>query len=61
MKLFLFSQSSALVSCPLAMTDGAAFVIRELQRGDSRYFGKEIEEAYNRLTSTDPSRFWTSG
>jgi alkylation response protein AidB-like acyl-CoA dehydrogenase len=54
-KLFLFHPSSAIYSCPLAMTDGAARAI-ELY-GDSSL----REGAYSRLTSRDPSRFWTSG
>lgn len=54
-KLFLFHPSSAIYSCPLAMTDGAARAI-ELY-GDSRL----KEGAYTHLTSRDPARFWTSG
>ena len=53
-KLYLFHPSSATYSCPLAMTDGAARFL-ELH-GDAR-----TREAYERLTSRDPSRFWTSG
>lgn len=54
-KLYLFSPSSAIYACPLAMTDGAARLIEvhgdeELRRG-----------AYRRLTSRDPAEFWTSG
>ena len=29
-KLYLFAPSSGLTSCPLAMTDGAAFTLREV-------------------------------
>lgn len=54
-KLFLFHPSSAIYSCPLAMTDGAARAI-ELY-GDARL----KEGAYRRLTSRDPKSFWTSG
>jgi alkylation response protein AidB-like acyl-CoA dehydrogenase len=53
-RLYLFHPSSATYSCPLAMTDGAARFL-ELH-GDSR-----TRDAYERLTSRDPSRFWTSG
>ena len=54
-KLYLFNPSSAIFTCPLAMTDGAARSIElygddELRRG-----------ALQRLTTRDPSRFWTSG
>ncbi|MDB5650466.1 MAG: uncharacterized protein JWL62_1986 [Hyphomicrobiales bacterium] len=54
-KLYLFHPSSAFVSCPLAMTDGAAKVLRD--------FGTEPEhhEAFAHLTSRDPQQFWTSG
>nr|XP_057926474.1 acyl-CoA dehydrogenase family member 11-like [Doryrhamphus excisus] len=54
-KLYLFSPSSGLYTCPLAMTDGAAKVIQSI--GVSR----AVEEAYNRLTTRHPERFWTSG
>jgi alkylation response protein AidB-like acyl-CoA dehydrogenase len=54
-KLFLFHPSSAIYSCPLAMTDGASRAI-ELY-GDSRL----KEGAYTHLTSRDPAKFWTSG
>lgn len=53
--LYLYHPSSALFSCPLAMTDGAAKAI-ELY-GDH----PEMKEAFERLTSRDPARFWTSG
>ncbi|CAI5650449.1 unnamed protein product [Oreochromis niloticus] len=54
-KLYLFSPSSGLYTCPLAMTDGAAKVIQSL--GVSR----PVEDAYSRLTTRHPERFWTSG
>lgn len=53
-KLYLFHPSSATYSCPLAMTDGAARFL-ELH-GDAR-----THDAFERLTSRDPARFWTSG
>ncbi|CAL8080112.1 unnamed protein product [Orchesella dallaii] len=53
-KLFMFGPASGLFSCPLAMTDGAAKSIKAL-KADSLKF------AYENLTSTDPSQFWTSG
>jgi alkylation response protein AidB-like acyl-CoA dehydrogenase len=53
-KLYLFHASSATYSCPLAMTDGAARFLEG--HGDGR-----TREAFERLTSRDPSRFWTSG
>jgi putative acyl-CoA dehydrogenase len=53
--LYLFHPSSAFVSCPLAMTDGAARAI-ELY-GDAELKNK----AFKHLTSRDPKTFWTSG
>lgn len=56
-KLFLYSPSSGLYSCPLAMTDGAARVIKQLPSA----FSWIKERAYPRLISRDPAQFWTSG
>jgi alkylation response protein AidB-like acyl-CoA dehydrogenase len=54
-KLYLFHPSSAIYSCPLAMTDGAA-------RALELYADAELKEhAFSHLTSADPSQFWTSG
>src|SRR5690554_2359544 len=54
-KLYLYHPSSAIYSCPLAMTDGAARLIE--------LFGTEgmKERALKFLTSRDPEKFWTSG
>lgn len=54
-KLFLFSPSSGLYTCPLAMTDGAAKVIESLG------ISWPVEEAFNRLTTRKAEYFWTSG
>ncbi|XP_023198752.1 acyl-CoA dehydrogenase family member 11-like isoform X2 [Xiphophorus maculatus] len=54
-KLYIFSPSSGLYTCPLAMTDGAAKVIQSVG------VSPPVEEAYRRLTSRQPERFWTSG
>lgn len=54
-KLYIFSPSSGLYTCPLAMTDGAAKVIQSVG------VSPPVEEAYSRLTSRQPERFWTSG
>ncbi|XP_010406823.3 acyl-CoA dehydrogenase family member 11-like isoform X1 [Corvus cornix cornix] len=54
-KLYLFSSSSGGFSCPLAMTDGAAKVIESLGIPGS------LKNAFSRLTSRDPEKFWTSG
>ncbi len=52
---YLFTPSTDLYSCPLAMTDGAA---RALIEAGNRTL---IERAVSRLTSRDPREFWTSG
>ncbi|XP_076838590.1 acyl-CoA dehydrogenase family member 11 isoform X2 [Brachyhypopomus gauderio] len=52
-KLYLFAPSAGLYTCPLAMTDGAAKVIESL--------GMPVTEAFERLTTRDEQRFWTSG
>jgi len=57
-KLYLFSSSSGLYICPLAMTEGAAFLLRSLlQKSED----SELQEAFSRVTSSDPNQFWTSG
>ncbi len=52
---YLYNPSSALFSCPLAMTDGAARTL--LAHGDREL----IDRAVPRLTSRDPRTAWTSG
>jgi putative acyl-CoA dehydrogenase len=54
-KLYLFHPSSAIYSCPLAMTDGAARLIELHGTSEMK------ERAYKHLTSNDPREFWTSG
>lgn len=53
--LYLYSPSSAIYSCPLAMTDGAARILE--------VSGDEVlkKRAFSRLTSRDATEFWTSG
>jgi putative acyl-CoA dehydrogenase len=53
-RLYLFAPSSALYSCPLAMTDGAARFLEV--HGD-----KSTQPVFAHLTSRDPNEFWTSG
>lgn len=55
-RLYLYHPSSAIYSCPLAMTDGAARCLLQ-HGGDDPAFA----EVVGRLTSRDPARFWTSG
>jgi alkylation response protein AidB-like acyl-CoA dehydrogenase len=54
-RLYLYGPSSAIATCPLAMTDGAARVI-ELY-GDDWLRTQPLP----RLLSRDPAEFWTSG
>lgn len=54
-KLYLYHPSSAIASCPLAMTDGAARVL-ELY-GDAA----QRDRILSRLVARAPSHFWTSG
>jgi putative acyl-CoA dehydrogenase len=53
-RLYLFAPSSALYSCPLAMTDGAARFLEV--HGD-----ESVHPVFAHLTSRDPAEFWTSG
>jgi acyl-CoA dehydrogenase len=52
---YLFTPSTDIYSCPLAMTDGAA---RTLLGSGNRAL---IDRALPHLTSRDPKEFWTSG
>jgi alkylation response protein AidB-like acyl-CoA dehydrogenase len=54
-RLFLFAPSSAIYTCPLAMTDGAARAI-EIHGSDA-----QKKKILPHLTSRDPLQFWTSG
>jgi alkylation response protein AidB-like acyl-CoA dehydrogenase len=53
-RLYLFAPSSALYSCPLAMTDGAARFL-EVHGDDA------TRPVFQHLTSRVPDQFWTSG
>lgn len=54
-KLYLFHPSSAIYTCPLAMSDGAA-------RALELYGNEELKNrALKNLISTDPKQSWTSG
>ena len=63
-KYHLWSASSALVTCPSAMTDGAAALLKkQLKAADGYDDDRRVafESAFGRLTSSDPSFAWTSG
>lgn len=52
---YLFGPSTDVYTCPLAMTDGAARVLETAGNDELK------ARAFSRLTSRDPSQFWTSG
>lgn len=71
-KLILFSSVSGMVSCPLAMTDGAASTLSKLLKlhqncapGECSVCSAEwistVSQTISNLTSTNPENFWTSG
>lgn len=55
-KLYLYAPSAGLYTCPLAACDGAAKVLKETNSDDHT-----LKQAFARLTSRDPEKFWTSG
>ncbi|KAJ3047381.1 hypothetical protein HK097_011578, partial [Rhizophlyctis rosea] len=63
LKLCLWSGSCANVTCPSAMTDGAARLLRiQLDKPDLTPNERlAFQRAYTHLTSRDPSKAWTSG
>ncbi|OJJ48327.1 hypothetical protein ASPZODRAFT_14469 [Penicilliopsis zonata CBS 506.65] len=67
LKYHLWTGSSAIVTCPSAMTDGAARLLsRQLERNTASPSLSEtertvFENAFQRLTSRDPQTAWTSG
>ena len=63
LKYHIWTGSCANVTCPSAMTDGAASLLsRHTVRDTSCSPDKEVfRAAYDRLVSRDPSKAWTSG
>ncbi|KAK6740454.1 hypothetical protein RB195_008737 [Necator americanus] len=57
-KLYLFSPSAGLTTCPMAMTDGAVKTLKALGLYDKHDLTKE---SIDRLLSTDGKKAWTSG
>jgi alkylation response protein AidB-like acyl-CoA dehydrogenase len=53
--VYLFTPSTDIYSCPLAMSDGAARAL--IASGNRALIGRAV----SRLTSRDPRQFWTSG
>ena len=52
---YLFTPSTDIYSCPLAMTDGAARTI--IASGNQELIGRAVPH----LTTRDPTEFWTAG
>ncbi|KAF3934154.1 hypothetical protein ABW20_dc0102615 [Dactylellina cionopaga] len=62
-KYYIYCPSSAIYTCPLAMTDAAARVLA-LQLGNGSLPANKravFQDAYSKLTTRDPSTCWTSG
>ena len=62
--LYLYQPSSGLYACPLAMTDGAAGVLRYILENNKELDEKikmKLTRAFQRLTSRKPEEFITSG
>ncbi|KHJ95971.1 acyl-CoA dehydrogenase, middle domain protein [Oesophagostomum dentatum] len=57
-KIYLFSPSAGLTTCPMAMTDGAVKTLKALGLYGKHYLATE---SVNRLASTDGKKAWTSG
>ncbi|PAV72169.1 hypothetical protein WR25_00019 [Diploscapter pachys] len=57
-KLYLFSPSAGLSTCPMAMTDGCVKTLKTLGLYDNHRFSTET---VNRLVSRDGKKAWTSG
>lgn len=59
-QLYIFQASSGMWGCPMAMTDGAAFVLKSLlQKGHP--YEAVILDTYKRLVSNDKEQAFTSG
>ena len=62
-KYHLWTGSCAIVTCPSAMTDGAARLLeRQLAGGEVDGMRRKVfQRTYSKLTSRDPHEAWTSG
>ena len=63
-KLFLFGPGSAIVTCPLAMTDGAARLIEQLRvvaHAENEHLHPKLEAIHKQFVSRDPATFATCG
>ncbi|EPS41682.1 hypothetical protein H072_4385 [Dactylellina haptotyla CBS 200.50] len=62
-KYYIYCPSSAIYTCPLAMTDAAARVLDLQLRSSTLSTSKRpvFQEAFVKLTTRDPATCWTSG
>lgn len=61
-RYYILSPSSAITTCPFAMTDGAARLLaQQVPKAPSSTQGKVFANAHFRLISRDQSTRWTSG
>ncbi|KRX10929.1 Acyl-CoA dehydrogenase/oxidase, N-terminal and middle domain [Pseudocohnilembus persalinus] len=62
-RMFLYHPSSGMFGCPLAMTDGCAYVLSNLLKDPNlnQKVRQKVQKTFNHLTSNDPQQFWTSG
>lgn len=60
-KVYMFSHVSGLTTCPLSMTDGAAFLIEYISKHSPKLVTSTMKNAYLRLISIEPEKFFTSG
>ncbi|RMZ88909.1 hypothetical protein DV736_g3873, partial [Chaetothyriales sp. CBS 134916] len=62
--LHIWAAASAVTTCPMAMTDGAAVLLRNQLTSD-RFLSTDARRvfisAYERLVSNDPAQAWSSG
>lgn len=59
-QLYIFQASSGMWGCPMAMTDGAAFVLKSVLQSNHPYEAT-ILDTYKRLISNDKNEAFTSG
>ncbi|RMZ83154.1 hypothetical protein DV738_g1170, partial [Chaetothyriales sp. CBS 135597] len=62
--LYIWAGASAVTTCPMAMTDGAAVLLRQQLTSNQNLSDDArsvFTSAYERLVSNDPSRAWSSG
>ena len=59
-RLYLFQSSSGMWGGPMAVTDGAAYLLKQ-QIGHNHPYESELVNCFERLTSRNPDTSWSSG